>query len=116
MLTSGAPFTRMVGSVGLNAGVPQSTVREAPNARRLPAYSSLDVSLDYMRLVRSVRFIAFAGAQNVLGRSNATWYEISGYCLDRSSHLVASPECRDRDLFDAPVKFVPTIGLRLATR
>ncbi|MEP6492056.1 MAG: TonB-dependent receptor [bacterium] len=117
MLTSGAPFTRMVDSPAPgSSGAVLPTVREAPNAQRLPAYSSLDVSIDYTRVIRNVRLIAFAGAQNMLGRSNATWYEVSGYCENGSRPPVASAQCRDHDVFDAPVKLVPTIGLRLVVR
>ncbi|HSQ32261.1 MAG TPA: TonB-dependent receptor [Gemmatimonadaceae bacterium] len=117
-LTSGAPYTRTV--LGAAAGQSSATgsiaVREAPNAHRLPSYSSLDVSMDYTRLIKGVALIGFAGAQNVLGRSNATWYEISGYCDDGQSQPVASPRCRGNDLLEAPVKLTPTIGLRLVVR
>lgn len=109
-LASGAPFTRIV------PGTVSATVREAPNAQRLPNYASLDLSADYMRVMGRMRLIAFAGAQNVLGRANATWYEISGYCDNGQSQPVASPQCRDHDLFETPVKLSPTVGLRLVVR
>jgi hypothetical protein len=52
----------------------------------------------------------------VLGRRNATWYEISGYCENGQTQPVVSPQCRDHDLLEAPVKLAPTIGLRLIKR
>lgn len=91
--TSGAPFTRTVYDLSNVA------VRDAPNAERLPYYASLDVSLDYARGIYGKALIAFAGMENVLGRTNPTWYQISG--LD------------DHDVVSAPVKFAPTAGLRL---
>jgi hypothetical protein len=117
-LSSGAPYTRTVAGAALNpsGGANQVAVQQAPNGQRLPAYSSLDVSLDYARTFRGVSLIGFAGAQNVLGRKNATWYEISGYCENGQSQAVVSPQCRDHDLLEAPVKFAPTIGLRLVVR
>ena len=119
-LTSGAPYTRTVLAAALGGSATsvasQVPVREAPNAQRLPAYESLDVSLDYTRVARGIAFIGFAGAQNVLSRTNSTWYEISGYCEGGQTPLVASPQCRDHDLLQAPVKLVPTIGLRLVVR
>jgi hypothetical protein len=90
-------------------------VREAPNAQRLPSYSSLDLSADYTRVFGRARLIAFAGVQNVLGRANETWYEVSGYCVN-GQQLVASPQCRNNDLFETPVKRSPTAGLRLVVR
>src|SRR5262249_39213956 len=107
-LTSGAPFTRTVFSSPTN-----TPVRDAPNAQRLPWFSSLDVSLDYTRRVRGTSFIAFAGMQNVLGRTNPTWYEASGYCDNGQYQATTGPQCRDHDLLDAPVKFAPTFGLRV---
>jgi hypothetical protein len=116
-LTSGAPYTRIVVTSPLTSpGGAQTAVREAPNAQRLPAYSSLDLSLDYTRVVGGFGVVAFAGAQNVLGRRNATWYEISGYCENGQTQPVVSPQCRDHDLLGAPVKLTPTIGLRLIMR
>jgi hypothetical protein len=117
-LTSGAPYTRTV--VGAAAGQSSVTgsipLRDAPNAHRLPSYSSLDLSIDYTRTIGAVSLIGFAGAQNVLGRRNATWYEISGYCDDGQSQAVASPRCRDHDMLQAPVRLAPTIGLRVVVR
>jgi len=117
-LTSGAPYTRTV--LGAAAGQSRTTglipVRDAPNALRLPSYSSLDVSIDYTRIIKGVALIGFAGAQNVLGRKNVTWYEISGYCDTSQSQPVASPQCRDRDFVQAPVGLTPTIGARLVVR
>ena len=117
-LTSGAPYTRTV--VGAAAGQSNTTgsipVRGEPNAHRLPSYSSLDLSIDYTRIVKSVAIVGFAGAQNVLGRKNETWYEISGYCESGQFQFVASPQCRDHDMFQAPVKLAPTIGLRVVVR
>ncbi len=116
-LTTGAPYTRIVVTSPLTSpGGAQTAVREAPNAQRLPAYSSLDLSLDYTRVVGAFGVVAFAGAQNVLGRRNATWYEISGYCENGQTQPVVSPQCRDHDLLGAPVKLAPTIGLRLIMR
>jgi hypothetical protein len=118
-LTSGAPYTRTV--VGAAAGQSSATgsipLRDVPNAHRLPSYSSLDVAIDYTRMIKGVSLIGFAGVQNVLGRTNATWYEISGYCvLNGQGTAVAGPQCRDHDVFQAPVKLAPTIGLRLVVR
>jgi hypothetical protein len=114
-LTSGAPYTRTVfesASSGAEAS-PQIPVREAPYAERLPSYSSLDVSLDYAHSVRGAWLMGFLGVQNVLGRTNATWYQSSGYCVAGQPQSSADPECRARDLLAAPVKFAPTAGLRL---
>ncbi|HMA25868.1 MAG TPA: TonB-dependent receptor [Gemmatimonadaceae bacterium] len=105
-LTSGAPYTRIVA-----APIP---VAQAPSALRLPTYASLDISLDYTHAIGGTQLIGFIGAQNVLGRKNATWYLISGYCDGQP--LVASPQCRDHDVLEAPVKLQPTIGLRLVMR
>jgi hypothetical protein len=117
-LTSGAPYTRTV--LGAAAGQSRTTgsipVRDAPNALRLPSYSSLDASIDYTRVFKGVTVIGFAGAQNVLARKNVTWYEISGYCDAGPSQLVASPRCRDRDFVQTPVGLTPTIGFRLVVR
>jgi hypothetical protein len=105
-LASGAPYTRIEAA--------QIPVAQAPYALRLPTYASLDISLDYTRAIGGMTLIGFVGAQNVLGRKNATWYEISGYC--DAQHLVASPQCLDHDVIEAPVKLQPTIGLRLVMR
>jgi hypothetical protein len=88
-VTSGAPYTRTVSGRVFDRG--------APNAQRLPVYASLDLSVDYTRRVGDAALVGIAGMQNVLGRTNLTWYE--------------STE-RGHDLFEAPVKFAPTIGLR----
>jgi len=118
--TSGAPYTRSVtGAAAAQPGVPnnpQTVIREAPNAQRLPNYSSLDASVDYTRVIGAVTIVGFAGAQNLLGRKNATWYEISGYCENGQTQLVASPQCANNDVLSAPVKFAPTVGLRLVVR
>jgi hypothetical protein len=107
-LATGAPYTRIV----LGQSVP-SPASQAPNAQRLPTYASLDLSIDYTRIIRNVAVVGFAGAQNVLGRKNATWYEVTGVCDGQS---VPTPQCRDHDLFEAPVKLAPTIGVRLVVR
>ncbi len=88
--TSGAPYTRNVSGRVFDRG--------APNAQRLPAYASLDLSLDYTRSIGHAALVGFAGMQNVLGRTNLTWYETTE---------------RGHDLFQAPVRFAPTLGLRL---
>jgi carboxypeptidase family protein len=117
-ITSGAPYTRTV--LGAAAGQSSVTgsipVRESPNAHRLPSYASLDLSIDYTRTIKGLSLIGFAGAQNVLRRKNATWYEISGICYGGQFQGVVSPQCRDHDLLLAPVKFAPTIGVRLVVR
>ena len=117
---SGAPYTRMVVNPTIDtAGHPRfvgPTVRQAPDAQRMPTYSSLDLSLDYVRAFGHARLIAFAGAQNVLGRANATWYEATGYCKDAQSRLVTGSQCRGNDVFDSPVRLVPTLGVRLVVR
>jgi hypothetical protein len=119
-MASGAPYTRMVVNPTLDtAGHPRfigPTVRGEPDAQRMPAYSSLDLSLDYVRSFGRTRLIAFAGAQNVLRRANATWYEATGYCTDAQSRLVTGPQCRDNDVFARPVRLVPTLGVRLVVR
>ena len=117
-LTSGAPYSRTVlgAAVGQSRTIGSIPVRDAPNALRLPSYSSLDVSIDYTRVIKGVALIGFAGAQNVLGRKNVTWYEISGYCDTNQSQPVASPQCRDRDFVQAPVGRAMTIGFRLVVR
>jgi hypothetical protein len=107
--TSGAPFTRTVFDSG--SVTPE---REAPNARRLPPYASLDVFLDYTRRVHGASLAGFAGLQNALGRTNPTWYQASGYCDDGQYQITTGPQCRDHDMLEAPVKFAPTIGLRIA--
>jgi hypothetical protein len=107
-LTSGAPFTRTVFDPSKKA-----FERDAPYAQRLPAYSSLDLSVDYSRRVRGASLSVFAGVQNVLGRMNPTWYQTSG-CFDNGQgQPTAAPQCRDHDMLAAPVKFAPTAGLRL---
>ena len=118
-LTSGAPYTRIIavpptGASSATAVGP--TERESPNAQRLPAYESLDLLITYARAIGAAKLVAFAGAQNALGRRNATWYEISGYCDNGQSQPTASAQCRDHDLLDAPVKLAPTLGLRIVVR
>jgi hypothetical protein len=118
-LTSGAPYTRIlaVPPTGVSSATGLfPTERESPNARRLPAYESLDLLITYARVIGAAKLVAFAGAQNVLGRKNATWYEISGYCDNGQSQPTASAQCRDHDLLDAPVKLAPTLGLRIVVR
>ena len=111
-LASGAPYTRIVlGQTGAPNG--SAPVAGPPNGVRLPAYASLDLSVDYTRVIRNVSVVGFAGAQNVLGRTNATWYEITGVC---DGMTAPTPECRDHDVFDTPVKLAPTIGIRLVVR
>jgi hypothetical protein len=105
--TSGAPFTRIL------YGAPPIAEREAPNAERLPAYASLDVFLDYTRQVHGASLAGFAGLQNALGRTNPTWYEVSGYCEDGPYAATNAPQCRDHDMLEAPVKLAPTLGLRI---
>lgn len=116
-LASGAPYTRTVPAAALGQpGGSQILVREAPNAQRLPAYSSLDVSVDYARVIGGVALGAFGGMQNLLGRKNSTWYEISGYCENGQSQPVVSPQCANHDVLEAPVKRSLTVGLRLVVR
>jgi hypothetical protein len=119
-IASGAPYTRMVVNPTIDtsghARLVGPTVRGEPDAQRMPTYSSLDLSVDYVRAFGRTRLIAFAGAQNVLGRANATWYEATGYCKDSQSRLVTGPQCRGNDVFDTPVKLVPTLGVRLVVR
>jgi hypothetical protein len=106
--TSGAPFTRTV--VDSVLATPE---REAPNAKRLPPYASLDLFLDYTRRVHGVSLSGFAGLQNALGRTNPTWYQSSGLCYSDQFQATTGPQCRDHDLLNAPVKFAPTFGLRV---
>ena len=106
-LASGAPYTRIV--LGGSAG----PITQAPNAMRLPTFASLDLSVDYTRRIRSVAVVGFAGAQNVLGRKNATWYEATGVC---DGQTAPTPECRGHDVFETPVKLAPTVGVRLVVR
>jgi len=118
-LTSGAPYTRIVAvpPTGVSSATGLfPTERESPNAQRLPVYGSLDLLVTYARTMRAAKLVAFAGAQNVLGRKNVTWYEISGYCDNGQSQPTASAQCRDHDLVQAPVKLAPTLGLRLVVR
>jgi hypothetical protein len=119
MRTSGAPYTRVV-VVPLTNQLPttgySSAVREAPNDHRLPTYASVDLSIDYRRAIRdNMVLIGFAGVQNVFDRRNSTWYELSGFC-ESGGTLVTTPQCRDHDVFEAPVGRAPTIGLRLVVR
>jgi hypothetical protein len=104
--TAGAAYTRTV----FNAQVPS---RAAPNAERLPPYSSLDLTFDYTRAVRGTAVTGFATLQNVLGRVNPTWYQVSGYCDDSQPRPTTDPACRDHDLVSAPVRFARTVGVRV---
>jgi outer membrane receptor protein involved in Fe transport len=101
--TSGAPYTRaQSGSV---------FERQSPNAQRLPSYQSVDLSIDYTRTIGDASLIGFAGMQNVLGRTNLTWYQFSGDC--GRSQISNSARCSGPDVIEAPVRFAPTIGVRL---
>jgi hypothetical protein len=101
--TSGAPYTRaQSGSV---------FERQSPNAQRLPSYQSVDLSIDYTRTIGDASLIGFAGMQNVLGRTNLTWYQFSGGCSP--SQISNSARCSGPDVIEAPVRFAPTIGVRL---
>ena len=116
-LTSGAPFTRTVfRSASGDPGTPGASPvaeRETPNAQRLPSYAGLDLSLDYARRFHAASLIRFAGIQNVLGRKNSTWYEFSGPCGGDQPQAATAPECRDRDVLEAPVAFAPRFGVRV---
>ena len=113
--TSGAPYTRtFAGQLDFQSDPPSWTsypTREAPNARRAPNYASLDVFMDYTRAIRAASFSAYLGVQNVTGRTNRTWYVVSGICINQPS---GTPECRSNDFFQNPVTYQPAFGLRLA--
>ena len=109
-LASGAPYTRIRLAQSTSTGAP---IAESPSAAQMPNFSSLDLSIDYVRTFHNLTLVGFAGAQNVLGRKNATWYEVTGVC---DGQTVPTPQCRDHDVFDAPVKLAPTIGVRLVVR
>jgi hypothetical protein len=102
--TSGAPYTRARSGPVFE--------HESPNAQRLPSYQSLDLSIDYTRTIGNASLVGFGGIQNVLGRTNLTWYQFSGNCGDRSQ-ISNSARCSGQDAIEAPVRFAPTIGLRL---
>jgi hypothetical protein len=115
--TSGAPYTRsFFGGLASEEGAPSWTSfpsREAPDAVRAPSYASLDVFTDYTRTIRATSLSVFLGLQNVTGRTNRTWFEASGLCGDQFS-VSADAACRDKDLFQSPVSYRPTFGLRFA--
>jgi hypothetical protein len=116
-LASGSPYTRAV--LGTAPGMPtgpKTLTREAADARRLPTYASLDASIDYTRVVHRAALSAFAGAQNVLGRRNQTWYLLSGICENAQAQATSAPQCANHDVLQAPVRFAPTVGLRVAVR
>lgn len=116
--TSGAPYTRsFFGRMDGQADAPSWTSypsREAPNALRAPNYASLDVFTDYTRTIGATSLSVSFGIQNLTGRTNRTWFEASGLCANDQFSASAEPGCRNNDLFQAPVAYQPTFGLRLA--
>jgi hypothetical protein len=111
-LTSGAPFTRIT-ITPVTPTVPMNRfIHGEPNAQRLPAFSSFDLSLDYTRRVRAVTFSGFATIQNLFNRTNSTWYVLSGFCSDDFTAPNNSGACAGNDFLDSPVKLLPTFGVR----
>jgi hypothetical protein len=112
---SGAPFTRIVtvDNSTLHAGQSAAFFAQStPNAQRLPSYASLDMFVDHSFAVRGAQLMVFAGAQNVLGRTNRTWFQLSGVCGD--DPMPNASRCAGRDAIDAPIRFTPSVGLKLA--
>ena len=111
---SGAPYTRVVtDSAGCaeEAGcvpgqLPWST---APNARRGPAFASLDLLADWSARLGGTEIGVYAQLRNALGRDNATVYVGGGPgCL---------PEACDRDgvrnAYERGLPRLPVVGIRV---
>jgi hypothetical protein len=103
---SGAPYTRYRDATIEPDGsglVPPTA--EAPNARRAPAYASLDLLLDWSFVVRGLRWSTFLQLRNALGRDNVSVY--SGYrdCANQTY-------CESGDRFDPGLPRIPVIGFR----
>ena len=109
VIASGAPFTRvaLTSSTGGTPSLPFT--RDAPNTLRLPAYSTLDLFVDHAHALYSGTIIGFAGLQNVLGRKNLTWYQLSGIC---DGEFLPANSCPNNDIVSHPVGVAPTIGVR----
>ena len=113
--TSGAPYTRVTAVDGPSAQIGETNAffsQGIPNALRLPSYASLDAFVDHAIPWGRSTFLLFAGAQNLLGRTNRTWFQLSGICDGEPSPM--SSRCAGRDLVEAPIRFTPSVGIKLA--
>lgn len=116
-LTSGAPYTRTITHPtpveSRENGGTFWQEREQPSGMRLPNYSTFDVFLDYSRGIGSATLTGFVTVQNLFGRTNPTWYQLSGLLCSDANPQPATSSCADNDIISAPVKIMPTIGVRV---
>lgn len=103
---SGVPFTRLLlpgaGETGRRVEV------GAPNRLRTPAYASLDLMVEYARMLGRLEVVAYGQLRNALGRANAVTYAGSSWCAGGAA-------CPGgvMDRFEAGVPRLPLFGLRL---
>jgi hypothetical protein len=97
---SGAPYTRVRDDL-----LDEPPTAEEPNARRAPAYASLDLLLDWSFVVSGHRWGTFLQLRNALGRDNVSVY--SGY-----NNCGGAQFCASDDRFDPGLPRIPVIGFR----
>jgi hypothetical protein len=115
---SGAPYARVLPTHLGTAQVPAS-ILEDPFARRSPAYSSLDLVLDWTARFDGWSLGVFVQGRNQLRHDNAVTYE--------STHLTCRPELPGADGFTCPdgspaerrddfldgIPLIPLLGFRV---
>lgn len=115
---SGAPYTRFFSasfSCRPDSGrceIVEPAVVGEPNRERGPAYSSLDVLIDWTRDRESWSFAVFGQVRNLLDRENALTYTGA-----RERCEVAGGPCDDSefvDTFDRGLPILPAVGLRFS--
>lgn len=121
---TGSPFTRVLVAEAEAPASGVTLVRGEPNARRMPAYASLDLSLEFMKSFRSWGLGVFVQVRNVLNRTNTASYSDSSIrCSDdstgwteRDGRIICDPSGdppRLRDDFLPAMPRAPLVGLRI---
>lgn len=112
---SGAPFTRIEGSVGdcTPEGCDHELRAGPPNAQRSPYYASLDLLVDWTLRLRSWELGAYLQLRNALGRENTATISSSGLtCLRYQPPDFTCAEEGYLDRFQAGLPRLPFIGFR----
>lgn len=121
---TGSPYTRVVDAQDDPTDLRTLLVQGEPNARRMPAYASLDLSLEWMTSLRSVGLGVFVQVRNALNRRNTAGYGASSIrCADDSTGwseiggvIFCEPsgeEQKLRDDFLPAMPRAPLLGFRL---